>query len=65
MTDKESYRPDEVADALNISIWTVYRLLKKGKIKHCHLGKSHRAARIPRNEVERILKEGVNSAKSS
>ena len=60
MTDKENYRPDEVAEALNLSIWTIYRLLKTNKIKHWHLGKSHRGARIPREELERILKEGVN-----
>ena len=51
--DKPYYRPDELAEAADLSIWTVYRMLKDDKITHSHIGHS---VRIPRDEFLRILK---------
>ena len=58
--EKRYFRPDEVAAALSVSIWTIYRRMKNGQIIHIHLNENnHRSARIPKDEYDRI----VNSAK--
>jgi excisionase family DNA binding protein len=46
------YRPDELAKAADLSIWTVYRMIKKDKIRHSRIGHS---IRIPRDEFIRVL----------
>jgi transposase len=57
MTEKDTYRPDELATALGVSIWTIYRRLKKDRIRHTHLDEyTHRNARIPKAEFERLVK---------
>lgn len=53
---KERYRPDEVAEALEVSVRTVYRWMSEGSIRHVHF---RRKIRIAREEMERILREGV------
>jgi len=55
MTDipfKHYYRPDELANVADLSIWTVYRMIRKDRIKHSHIGHS---IRIPRDELIRVL----------
>jgi excisionase family DNA binding protein len=55
MTDipfKLYYRPDELADAADLSIWTVYRMIRKDMIRHSRIGHS---IRIPRDEFIRVL----------
>jgi excisionase family DNA binding protein len=49
---KHFYRPDELADAADLSIWTIYRMIREDRIKHSRIGHS---IRIPRNEFIRIL----------
>ena len=45
MTDipfKYYYRPDELADAADLSIWTIYRMIREDRIKHSYIGHSIR-----------------------
>jgi len=48
--------PQQFADRLSISRWTVYAWLQEGRIKSVKIG---RLVRIPESEVERIIQEGV------
>jgi len=48
--------PQEFADRLSISRWTVYAWLQEGRIKSFKLG---RLVRIPESEVSRIVQEGA------
>lgn len=57
--DKLYYRPDELAKAADLSVWTIYRLMKENKIIHSHIGRS---VRIPKDEFLRILSEGAPKA---
>jgi len=50
--------PQEFADRLSISRWTVYAWLQEGKIVAIKLG---RLVRIPESELERIIKEGTHN----
>jgi len=44
--------PKQVADELNISIWTVYRLIRKGDLVAVRVG---RLLRIPESSLEAFL----------
>lgn len=48
--------PQEFADLLSISRWTVYAWLQEGKIRSVKIG---RLVRIPESEVERLVQEGA------
>ena len=48
--------PQQFADRLSISRWTVYAWLQEGRIKSVKLG---RLVRIPESEVERLVQEGA------
>ncbi len=48
--------PQQFADRLSISRWTVYAWLQEGRIKSVKIG---RLVRIPESEVERIVQEGA------
>ncbi len=48
--------PQQFADRLSISRWTVYAWLQEGKIESIKLG---RLVRIRESEVERIVQEGL------
>lgn len=56
MTDKQFYRPDELACAIDVSISTVRRWIKRGLVMHVHMV---RGIRIPTEEYTRILSQGV------
>ncbi len=47
--------PQEFADRLSISRWTVYGWLLEGRLNMIKLG---RLVRIPESEVDRIVQEG-------
>ncbi|MCH7804771.1 MAG: excisionase family DNA-binding protein [Acidobacteria bacterium] len=51
--------PQQLADRLSISRWTVYAWLQEGRIKSVKLG---RLVRIPESEVERMVHEGTREA---
>ena len=51
--------PQQFADRLSISRWTVYAWIAEGRIKSVKLG---RLVRIPDSEVSRIVQEGVQEA---
>lgn len=51
MTEKDYYRPDEVATLLQISQETVYRWMRGGKLKPV---KIEGVTRIPKEELERL-----------
>lgn len=53
-SEKEFYRPDEVARLLRVSVRTVRRWVARGKIGHVHT--PGRAIRIPQREVARLLR---------
>jgi len=55
--NKRFFRPDEVAVILEEPIRTIYRWLKDKKIIHIPHG---RKKRIPRAELERVIREGIN-----
>ena len=48
--------PNELADRLSISRWTVYKMLGDGRIQSVKIG---RLVRIPESEVTRIVKQGL------
>ena len=54
--DKRYFRPDEVAAIIEEPIRSVYRWIKAGLIRHVRHG---RKTRIAKEEIERILREGV------
>lgn len=47
------------AKALNISTRLTYRLVAEGRIKALHFGA---AIRVPRDELARVLREGLRPA---
>ena len=51
--------PQQFADRLSISRWTVYAWIAEGRIKSVKLG---RLVRIPDSEVSRIVQEGFQEA---
>ena len=51
--------PQQFADRLSISRWTVYAWIAEGRIKSV---KVSRLVRIPESEVSRIVQEGVQEA---
>ena len=55
MTDKQFYRPDELADRLQVCLETVYRWIRKEQIRVLHLpGK----ILIPHDEFQYIIEHG-------
>ena len=53
---KQTYRPDELAEAAGVSVRTVRRWLRLDLVNHIHfMG----VIRIPREEYERVLCEGI------
>ena len=48
--------PQQFADHLSISRWTVYAWLQEGKIRSVKIG---RLVRIPESEMSRIVQEGI------
>jgi hypothetical protein len=56
LPDKQWFRPDEVADALEEPIANVYYWLRQDLIKHIHVGGR---TKIPRTELARILSRGT------
>jgi excisionase family DNA binding protein len=55
--EKNYYRPDELARAMDVSAATVRRWVRKGLIRHVRWW---RLTRIPRAEFERILRDGIS-----
>lgn len=52
--EKDFYLVSELADSLRVSLMTVYRYIKSGKIKAHKIGKEFR---ISKAEFERFLNE--------
>lgn len=59
---RKHYRPDELAQALDVSCETVRRWIRLGLIVHIHLRKG---TRIPQEEYLRVCKEGVRHVAQS
>jgi len=57
MTDKPTYRPDELAVALEIKVRKVLDMLRRGEIDHVHICHNHTNVRIPRKEYLRLVGE--------
>jgi len=53
-TKKDFYLVSELADSLRVSLMTIYRYIKAGKIKAHKIGKEFR---ISKDEFERFLKK--------
>ena len=51
---KEFYLVSELAESLRVSLMTIYRYIKAGKIKAHKIGKEYR---ISKDEFERFLKK--------
>jgi excisionase family DNA binding protein len=56
IADKNYYRPDELAHAVDVSVDTVRRWMDQNLIKHVHIVG---VVRIPRAEFIRILNDGL------
>jgi excisionase family DNA binding protein len=54
--DKRYFRPDELAKIIEQPRRLIYRWLREDRIKHLHFG---RKTRIPKEEICRILREGI------
>lgn len=52
---KELLRPDEAAELLNVSRWTVYRWVKQGELEATKIGLG--SLRIFRRSVEKIIND--------
>jgi excisionase family DNA binding protein len=55
ITKKELLRPDEAAELLNVSRWTIYRWVKKGEIKATKIGRG--SLRIFRESLEKVIND--------
>jgi len=55
MKEKESYRADEIAEALDVPVRKINSLIRKDQIKHIHINKTHHNCRIPKDEVKRLM----------
>ncbi|MGC9142256.1 MAG: helix-turn-helix domain-containing protein [Caldimicrobium sp.] len=53
---------NEVAEALRLNKYTIYKYIKEGKIKAVKL---NRTWRIPDMELERVLREGTQDIRGS
>ena len=53
---KENYRPDELARALDVKLRCIYRWIRAGLVHHIRAGKY---IRIPQQEYLRLLRDGV------
>lgn len=51
--DKEFYRAEELAEALQVNIMTIYRYVKAKKLKAYKIGREYR---IDKNEFQSFLK---------
>jgi excisionase family DNA binding protein len=51
---------NEVAEALRLNKYTIYKYIKEGKIKAVKL---NRTWRIPDMELERVLREGTQDVR--
>lgn len=52
---KELLRPDEAAQLLNVSRWTIYRWVKQGQIEATKIGRS--SLRIFRHSLEKVIND--------
>ena len=52
--EKEFYKAEDVGAFFDVSKWTVYRLIKKGKLKAIKLGGQYRVAA---EDLKKFLKE--------
>ena len=59
IADKNTYIAWELAEELGIKRWKVLDMLRRGQIRHTHINRTHAGARIPREELVRLLK-GAN-----
>lgn len=58
MSTLKLYSLQEVADTLRVTRQTIYNYLTAGKIKAVKMGKEYR---VDEKELQRILKNGLNS----
>ncbi len=52
--EKDFYKTEEVGAFFGVSKWTVYRLIKKGKLKAVKVG---RQLRVAAEDLKKFLKE--------
>jgi excisionase family DNA binding protein len=54
-TQKNLLRPDEAAQVLNVSRWTIYRWVKEGKLEATKVGKG--SLRVFERSIQRLIEE--------
>ncbi len=59
--DDAFYTPEELATMLKVTRQAVYNWIQQGYMESVRIG---RTVRIPREEVERLLREGRNPRKT-
>lgn len=55
-SERKLYSPDAAADALGVSRSTVYSLMKSGALRFVRVNADRR---IPADEIERVMREGI------
>lgn len=58
--DEKFYKTDEVGALFGVSKWTVYRLIKKGKLKAIKVGRQFRVAAEDLKKFLKDLKKSVH-----
>jgi len=61
--ERLAYKPLEAAQQLNIGRDAIYGLIQDGKLRTIRLGKS--TVRIPRDELERFVRDQIESASAA
>lgn len=56
--DKPSFRPDEAAVILNMSVKTIYSWISTGEMEAVRVGK--KSLRIPRGEIEKKQRPAIS-----
>jgi excisionase family DNA binding protein len=54
-TQKNLLRPDEAAQVLNVSRWTIYRWVKEGRLEATKVGKG--SLRVFERSIQRLIEE--------
>ncbi|HHL39383.1 MAG TPA: DNA-binding protein [Deltaproteobacteria bacterium] len=55
---KKLYRPDEAAEILSVSRWTIYRWVRDEKLRSTKLGRG--SLRIFRDSIEELIRNGAD-----
>ena len=58
--ERMAYSTQEVAQMLNVSSKTIYRMVQAGKLKKVYIGENEREYRITKESIDTLLAGGDN-----